>query len=489
MAEDNRDKVTDYKDYFAKWGPKGFLSSTSKVVPFLDLKTGYAMRQNNSIDTSSGEAEIRVARDAQRITFRTRYVRAAGVDPRDQMSQWYNLVGEKWPFYVGGIQFGPPLLQLEDVHWTNIIHAADGTIISADAEISLVEWYEGIEIDMGWVQPETSLGIGGGSFANGDIFSSGLSSEQIIWTFLRQNGFSPAAAAGVMGNWEQESGNEFDVHENDGTNWQGYGVAQWTNTGSGTAARKTNLINWCTNNGYDYRTAEGQLNYFLYEWEQPYYKNNLGDRYKQMTDPVSAAWDFLAYFEGGADNPYANWPNRKHWAQVFYNKYKDYVWQPTSITEGVNVGASGVTTGTWLWPCPDTPYANILLYGNGTNAGHTHNAGDIQVSTGNRIVACDGGTVTQVLNWDGRGYGQYGPNELATYGNSVLIHHSNGYNTRYAHMSKHLVSVGQSVAQGQLIGYSGNTGNSQGPHLHLEIYMDGSGGYQGLCPSYVNWKR
>ena len=65
------------------------------------------------------------------------------------------------------------------------------------------------------------------------------------------------------------------------------------------------------------------------------------------------------------------------------------------------------------------------------------------------------------------------------YGNQVLLYHKqiNSY-TRYGHMSQVTVSLNQSVNRGELIGYVGSTGNSTGPHLHLEyIIPNGSGGY------------
>ena len=62
------------------------------------------------------------------------------------------------------------------------------------------------------------------------------------------------------------------------------------------------------------------------------------------------------------------------------------------------------------------------------------------------------------------------------YGNTVVIDHGNGYQTRYAHMmwGSITVSVGQHVYQGQQIGQIGSTGNSTGPHLHFEILRYGS---------------
>lgn len=58
-------------------------------------------------------------------------------------------------------------------------------------------------------------------------------------------------------------------------------------------------------------------------------------------------------------------------------------------------------------------------------------------------------------------------------GINVVIQHSNGGSTLYAHMSKRVVSPGQAVQAGQLIGYVGNTGRSFGSHLHLEYYQAG----------------
>ncbi len=61
-----------------------------------------------------------------------------------------------------------------------------------------------------------------------------------------------------------------------------------------------------------------------------------------------------------------------------------------------------------------------------------------------------------------------------SYGNYVVISHGSGNTTLYAHMSKRLVSAGQKVSQGQVLGITGNTGNSMGPHLHFEITEGGS---------------
>ncbi len=89
-----------------------------------------------------------------------------------------------------------------------------------------------------------------------------------------------------------------------------------------------------------------------------------------------------------------------------------------------------------------------------------HKGHDWATPTGTPIYASCGGTVTKA-GW-GSGYGYV-----------VYIDHSDGRQTRYAHLSKVLVKVGQTVKQGDKIALSGNTGVSTGPHLHFELLIDG----------------
>lgn len=90
-----------------------------------------------------------------------------------------------------------------------------------------------------------------------------------------------------------------------------------------------------------------------------------------------------------------------------------------------------------------------------------HKGVDWAVPTGTAVVASSGGTVVKA-GW-GSGYGYV-----------VYINHPDGRQTRYGHLSKVLVSAGQTVSQGQKIALSGNTGVSTGPHLHFEILINGS---------------
>jgi murein DD-endopeptidase MepM/ murein hydrolase activator NlpD len=96
-------------------------------------------------------------------------------------------------------------------------------------------------------------------------------------------------------------------------------------------------------------------------------------------------------------------------------------------------------------------------------ASGTHNGIDLRASIGTPVKASAGGEVTAVGDTDVQP-GCY------SYGKWVLLKHPNGLSTLYAHLSLIKVAPGQAIAAGQLIGYSGNTGYSTGPHLHLTVY-------------------
>lgn len=96
----------------------------------------------------------------------------------------------------------------------------------------------------------------------------------------------------------------------------------------------------------------------------------------------------------------------------------------------------------------------------GYRGGEFHTGIDYAGSTGDPYVAAGAGTVVSA-GWNGN------------YGNSIVIDHGNGIQTRYAHSSKLLVVAGQTVSKGQTIGLVGSTGRATGPHLHFEVIVNG----------------
>ena len=121
---------------------------------------------------------------------------------------------------------------------------------------------------------------------------------------------------------------------------------------------------------------------------------------------------------------------------------------------------AGVATGTFVWP---TPTLSMVTSGYGERWGSNHFGLDISGAnaSGEPIVAADGGTVL-FAGSDDSGYGTY-----------VVLDHGNGFVTYYGHMTQALVQTGDKVAQGELIGLVGSTGDSTGPHCHFEVRKDG----------------
>jgi murein DD-endopeptidase MepM/ murein hydrolase activator NlpD len=89
-----------------------------------------------------------------------------------------------------------------------------------------------------------------------------------------------------------------------------------------------------------------------------------------------------------------------------------------------------------------------------------HDGLDIAAVTGKNVYAYTDGRVVET-GWNGG------------YGNCILIDHGNGLKTRYAHLSKIFVRIGQRVGTGERIGAVGSSGNSTGPHLHFEVIKNG----------------
>jgi murein DD-endopeptidase MepM/ murein hydrolase activator NlpD len=117
--------------------------------------------------------------------------------------------------------------------------------------------------------------------------------------------------------------------------------------------------------------------------------------------------------------------------------------------------------GELQWPVPSSTRITDH-YGVRTWRGRREHHGgvDIGARTGTDIVASADGIVRTA-------------SRQGAYGNTVIIEHTGGMSTLYAHCSKILVSVGQNVKRGDVIAHIGSTGVSTGPHLHFEVRIHG----------------
>lgn len=98
----------------------------------------------------------------------------------------------------------------------------------------------------------------------------------------------------------------------------------------------------------------------------------------------------------------------------------------------------------------------------GTRRFRFHYGIDLKLNTGDPVVSAFAGKV-RIIDFEARGYGHY-----------VVIRHDNGLETVYAHLSRVLVALDQTVEAGEVIGLGGNTGRSTGPHLHFEVRFLGN---------------
>ena len=134
--------------------------------------------------------------------------------------------------------------------------------------------------------------------------------------------------------------------------------------------------------------------------------------------------------------------------------------QPPQQTGGSANTVDGVT---WLLPVNYTRFSSPFGYRIHPVYGdwRFHYGVDLSAPQGTPIYASRGGRVTYATYDSSSGY-------------YVSINHLDGFTTKYLHMTHYIVSPGQYVAPGQIIGYVGSTGTSTGPHLHFSVYYNGS---------------
>ena len=134
-----------------------------------------------------------------------------------------------------------------------------------------------------------------------------------------------------------------------------------------------------------------------------------------------------------------------------------------SQNSGSSGSSGGSGTSSYIWPTNSTRYVTSP-YGYRICPFHGkeyHNGADIGAPYGSPVLAPKSGTVIQA-GWNGG------------YGISVMIKHNDGIITLFGHMCDRNVSKGQQVVQGQVIGWGGSTGNSDGPHIHYTMYKNGA---------------
>lgn len=194
-----------------------------------------------------------------------------------------------------------------------------------------------------------------------------------------------------------------------------------------------------------------------------YYKWKEGDTVESVADDFEIEQDAILYWPGNRldiTNPVIDPETYVMLPGAQENDQPLFIQTATRESSGGGGGAcSGgyQSQGFFIWP---TGARYLSGYNYGENG---HNGIDIAATEGVPIYAADNGVVTMA-----QGGWNYG------YGNVVQIDHGNGFVTIYAHLSAINVGQCQSITAGAMIGAAGNTGNSQGAHLHFEIRQNGS---------------
>ena len=188
-----------------------------------------------------------------------------------------------------------------------------------------------------------------------------------------------------------------------------------------------------------------------------------GDEYQRLLDEAERKESQTA---GKIDNLESQYDAAKE------REYQEWLaTQPPQQTGGSSNTVNGVT---WLLPINYTRFSSPFgyrihpIYGDW----RMHYGVDLSAPQGTPIYATRGGRVTYATYDSSSGY-------------YVSINHLDGFVSKYLHMTHYIVSPGQYVAAGQIIGYCGSTGASTGPHLHFSLYYNGTAVNPAL---YINIK-
>lgn len=268
-----------------------------------------------------------------------------------------------------------------------------------------------------------------------------------VWQFLKSKGYSEQAAAGILGNMDQESGIMPDIDEGGGG--PGYGLVQWTSPIAGESGRAyvQRLLAQAGISG-DYRNITTQLKLLDWHMHNGQYIPSAAypysvSEFKALTDIGTATMAFEANFE----RPAVTHPERIPMAQYWYNLLKDL--KPSKPTWMNPVRSTYTITQEWD------------QIGWGTNVIHGGiDIASVPAGTSPPVYVARSGTV-ETVTYDGTG------------GNYVVVKHDDGYWTYYGHLDSVDLVVGEKVTTNSRVGIMGSTGLAKGIHLHFEVWEGG----------------
>lgn len=191
-------------------------------------------------------------------------------------------------------------------------------------------------------------------------------------------------------------------------------------------------------------------------------KNKLSDQKKIVDQNTAEKNKLLKQTQNNEANYQKLLKDRLTKKDAFEKELSDYEAQLKFILDPSSLPGKGVLS----WPLDSifvtSPFGPRILRG----VPGVHNGTDFRASVGTPVKSVADGIVRGIGDTDATCFYK------TSFGRFVFIKHNNGLASNYAHLSLIKVKEGQSVKRGEIIGYSGNTGNSTGPHLHLNVYVE-----------------
>lgn len=310
---------------------------------------------------------------------------------------------------------------------------------------------------------------------------------EYVWRTLIDVGMTPQAAAGVMGNLQQESGMDPRLVEGGGRG-PGTGIAQWGNNGGANGSNRWNLklVPWAKKRDLDEWALSTQLAFMIHElkadYDSPSGRGSLFEYLRTETNLISAVHAFQDIYEGCGICMTAN---REKAARDFYSKFKSSTAPAATLRTGADLAAV-LTPASRVLPQQPVPAPSVTTSGVGATSppirgkiqinagmyypsGGAHFALDINAGIGTKAYAVADGVIVD-MNDGVSNDGAHGPGSPSNWITLGIIYKGRKATVYYQHLSPGVskyVRKGMHVKAGQLIAQTGNTGNSTGPHLHL----------------------
>lgn len=288
----------------------------------------------------------------------------------------------------------------------------------------------------------------------------GSSNVDTAMKMLMKAGLKAHQAAGLVGNWQQESGPKVDPTAK---NAGGYtGIAQWDPKDRWPRAQR-----YAKAKNVNPMKLPTQVRFALWElgividWtaEGPGTHGQAGAALKKAGSSAQATKVVFDDYEGPGDD---SLPKRQAFARALEKKYKTGGGEVSTVVNGDDARQQPEGSGGWTAPA-GSKYTLGQGMGSPRGGGRSHEGVDLNLTPeGGPILAANGGTVRIAGSYFGMG-------------TTVAIDHPGGIRTYYAHLRKldAAMKVGATVKTGQRVGWEGNTGNSFGAHLHFGVQKAG----------------